>query len=85
MTLSTPLQMMGAPGSPYTRKMRAILRYRRIPYHFIQQNSPEAAKMPKARVPLLPTFYLPDEAGEIKPVTDSTPLIRRFEIGRAHV
>ena len=79
MTLSTPLQMMGAPGSPYTRKMRAILRYRRIPYHFIQQNSPEAAKMPRARVPLLPTFYLPDETGEIVPVTDSTPLIRRFE------
>ena len=79
MTLPTPLQMMGAPGSPYTRKMRSILRYRRIPYLFIQQNSPEAAKFPKAKVPLLPTFYLPDEAGEIVPVTDSTPLIRRFE------
>jgi glutathione S-transferase len=79
MTLPTPLQMMGAPGSPYTRKMRSLLRYRRIPYLFFQQNSPEAAKLPKARVPLLPTFYLPDEAGETVPVTDSTPLIRRFE------
>jgi glutathione S-transferase len=71
--------MMGAPGSPYTRKMRSLLRYRRIPYLFIQQNSREAAKLPGARVPLLPTFYLPDEKGEVAPVTDSTPLIRRFE------
>ena len=28
MALSTPLQMMGAPGSPYTRKMLSVLRYR---------------------------------------------------------
>jgi glutathione S-transferase len=79
MTLPLPLQMMGAPGSPYTRKMRSVLRYRRIPYLFIQQNSPEAAKLPTPKVPLLPTFYLPDGAGGIAPVTDSTPLIRRFE------
>jgi glutathione S-transferase len=71
--------MMGSPGSPYTRKMRAVLRYRRIPYLFIQQNSPQAEKLPRAKVPLLPTFYLPDEAGEIVATTDSTPLIRRFE------
>ena len=79
MTLSTPLEMLGAPGSPYTRKMRALLRYRRIPYRFIQQNSPEAAERPKAKVPLLPTFFLPNESGEVVAVTDSTPLIRRFE------
>ena len=78
MALPTPLQMMGAPGSPYTRKMRALLRFRRIPYHFILQHSAEAERLPKARVPLLPTFYLPD-GDEIRPVTDSTPLIRRFE------
>jgi glutathione S-transferase len=59
--------------------MRAVLRYRRIPYVFVLQNSAEAAELPKARVPLLPTFYLPDETGEIVATTDSTPLIRRFE------
>ncbi len=74
-----PLEMMGAPGSPYTRKMRSVLRYRRIPHVFIQQNSREAAKLPVARVPLLPTFYLSDEESRIVPTTDSTPLIRRFE------
>lgn len=78
-SLSTPLTMMGAPGSPYTRKIRALLRYRQIRYVMIQQNSPEAAKQPAAKIPLLPTFYLPNEAGDIVPTTDSTPLIRRFE------
>jgi glutathione S-transferase len=76
--LPTPLQMMGAPGSPYSRKMRSLLRYRRIPYLFILQNSDEAAKLPQAKVPLLPTFVLPGADGVV-PVTDSTPLIRRFE------
>jgi glutathione S-transferase len=79
MTIPAPLRIMGAPGSPYTRKMRALLRYRRIPYVFVLQNSAEAAELPKAKVPLLPTFYLPDETGEIVATTDSTPLIRRFE------
>ena len=79
MSLPTPLTMKGAPGSPYTRKMRAVLRYRRIPYRFLQQGSPEVAELPRPKVGLLPTFYLPDEAGELQAVTDSTPLIRRFE------
>ena len=78
-TLSTPLVMMGAPGSPYTRKMRAVLRYRRIPYRMILNFSEEQAARPRPKVPLLPTFYLPDESGEEVAVTDSTPLIRRFE------
>ena len=79
MTLSTPLELMGAPGSPYTRKMRAVLRYRRIQHVVYQQNSAEVADLPLAKPPLLPTFYLPNEAGEIAAVTDSTPLIRLFE------
>ena len=79
MALPAPLEMMGAPGSPYTRKMRAVLRYRGIPFVFFQQNSPEALKRPTPRVPLLPTFYLPGEGGDVVPTTDSTPLIRRFE------
>lgn len=71
--------MMGNPSSPYTRKMRAVLRYRRIPFELVLQFSREAEELPAAKVPLLPTFYLPDESGEIVAATDSTPLIRRFE------
>ena len=71
--------MLGAPGSPYSRKMRSLLRFRRIPYVFILQNSRESQALPVPKVPLLPTFLLPGDDGELAPVTDSTPLIRRFE------
>lgn len=73
MTLQTPLELSGAPGSPYTRKMLAVLRYRRIPYRLYHRGR-EPAGYPTARVPLLPTFYIGGQA-----VTDSTPLIRRFD------
>lgn len=78
-TLETPLRMLGAPGSPYTRKMRSLLRFRRIDYRMIIAGSKEAAGLPSPKVPLMPTFFLPDASGETLPVTDSTPLIRRFE------
>ncbi len=74
-----PLTFMGAPGSPYTRKMRAVLRYRRIPYRFLISGADGREDLPVAKVRLLPTFYLPNAEGEIEAVVDSTPLIRRFE------
>ena len=74
-----PIALMGAPGSPYTRKMLAVLRYRRIPYRFLSRAQAAAEGMPSPRVGLLPTFYLPGPDGALQAVTDSTPLIRRFE------
>jgi len=78
MTLPVPLTLMGAPGSPYTRKMLAVLRYRRIPYRFRVGRHP-ASEMPQPKVLLLPTFYLEVSDGTLEAVVDSTPLIRRFE------
>lgn len=72
------LTLCGVPGSPYTRKMLAVLRYRHIPYRLIL-GSQGAPGLPMAKVPMLPTFYLPGPTGEAEAVTDSTPLIRRFE------
>ena len=77
--MTDPVALSGAPGSPYTRKMLAVLRYRRIPYRFLISSNPAIASLPQARVPLLPTFYLPGPDGALEAVTDSTPLIRRFE------
>ncbi len=79
MMLPTPLVLKGAPGSPYTRKMVALLRYRRIPYRSLVSGSALLAGLPVPKVELLPTFYLPDGEGRLAAVTDSTPLIRRFE------
>ena len=76
---ATPLPLLGAPGSPYTRKMLAVLRYRRIPYRLMIPGTPQLEGLPSPKVSLLPTFYLPGDDGEIEAVTDSTPLIRRFE------
>jgi glutathione S-transferase len=78
MPIPTPLSFRGAPGSPYTRKMLALLRYRRIPYRFIIGRH-DGGELPQPKVALLPTFYLPDAAGQLEAIVDSTPLIRRFD------
>jgi glutathione S-transferase len=72
------ITLSGVPGSPYTRKMLGVLRYRRIPYRLILA-SHGAAGLPQPKVSLLPTFYFPDESGKVQAVTDSTPIIRRLE------
>lgn len=72
------LALTGAPGSPYTRKMLAVLRYRRIPYKLIL-GAYGRTDLPRPKVQLLPTFYLRGADGTLEAVTDSTPLIRRFE------
>jgi glutathione S-transferase len=77
--MTNPIALSGAPGSPYTRKMLAVLRYRRIPYRYLPTVGAAVEELPRAKVPLLPTFYLPDASGALQAVTDSTPLIRRFE------
>jgi glutathione S-transferase len=76
-----PLLLKGAPGSPYTRKMLAYMRYRHIAYRLMigDQGDQEGRVLPQPKVSLLPTFYLPNSAGELEAVVDSTPLIRRFE------
>lgn len=82
MSLPEPLLLKGSPASPYTRKMLAVLRYRRIPYAFVLNASARANALPKPKVELLPTFYFPDGQGGLTPATDSTPLIRRLDTER---
>jgi glutathione S-transferase len=79
MTQPLPILLSGAPGSPYTRKMLALLRYRQLTYRFMIQGSAAQARMPAPRVSLLPTFYVPGADGALEAITDSTPIIRRLE------
>ena len=81
----SPLAIVGAPGSPYSRKLRAVLRYRRIPHVWVQRGSRESRALPRPRVELLPQLVFP---GAKEALTDSSPLIRRLEglqAGRAVV
>ena len=76
MTNEDLLPMRGSPGSPYTRKMLAVLRYRRIPYRYIQGDRED---LPKPKVSLIPVFYFRGDNGELTAEVDSTPIIRRLE------
>ena len=78
---------MGAPSSPYTRKMLAVMRFRNIPYRFERQSrlisgelNQHYPKRPQPKVQLLPTFYFDNDTGEEEAVTDSSPIIRRLEM-----
>ncbi len=69
------LKVIGAPGSPYSRKMRAVLRFRRIPYCWITRGGPDDPGGWDVPVALIPIVAFPD--GET--LIDSTPVIRRLE------
>ncbi|MEM8492192.1 MAG: glutathione S-transferase N-terminal domain-containing protein [Pseudomonadota bacterium] len=87
---STSLQLIGAPASPYTRKMLALLRFRRIPYEVRWGDPATVLTSMGLEVPkpvLLPTFLFSQEDNK-KPFTgnggaiavcDSTPVIRSLE------
>lgn len=77
-----PIRLFGAPGSPYTRKMLAVLRYWRQPYELLIGARDSFPGLPQPKVALIPVFYLPDARGEIEAVVDSTPLIRRLQAQR---
>jgi glutathione S-transferase len=76
---SEAITIVGAEGSPYSRKLRAVLRYRRIPHHWVTRGSPESQGLPRAKVELLPQLLLPEADGRIEAHVDSTPLIRELE------
>ncbi len=77
------IELVGAPASPYTRKMLALMRYRHIPYRVhwqrVRSGGSTQSALPQPKVPLLPTFYFPNEAGALEAMTDSTPIIRKLE------
>ena len=76
--MTEPLQLVGAIGSPYSRKMRAVLRFRRIPFHWIGHGSPEHRKLPPPPLPLMPVLHFPTAKG-FEATSDSTFQIRRLE------
>ncbi|MAE96377.1 MAG: glutathione S-transferase [Deltaproteobacteria bacterium] len=77
---TTPLRILGAPGSPYSRKLRAVLRYRRIPHTWKTVRGPGDPDIPKVPVHLMPILVFPgEEGGEDRAAIDTSPLIRELE------
>ena len=74
-----PLVLSGAYGSPYTLKMRGVLRYRHIPFRWVLRDS-KWDDLPKAPVPIIPVIVYPNPDGSYGEATvDSSPQIMRLE------
>ena len=74
-----PLQLGGGYGSPYSLKMRAVLRYRRIPFTWVLRGSKDD-HLPPVPVQLIPVIAFPDEHGDYtEAMIDSSPQIERLE------
>lgn len=72
-------KLVGSHYSPYSRKMRAYLRYKRIPYEWLQlRHDKTSSVLNQPKVPIIPVMYFPEEKYSIGHV-DSTPLIRLLE------
>lgn len=81
MANANPVRLVGSAGSPYTQKMVALLRYRRVPYAIIRALPAEycdAHGIEKPRPIFEPTFLF-EVGGEVRAVCDSTPIIRQLE------
>lgn len=80
MDLVDDLILIGSGSSPYTRKLRAALRYRRLPYRFVVIGSKEAEALPKRPLPLVPYLVLPGGADQpATAMSDTTPIFNHLE------
>jgi len=74
-----PVRIAGAMGSPYSMKMRAVLRYRRIPFEWVLRSS-KWDDLPPAPVALIPAISFPQPDGTYPDaMIDSSPQIMRLE------
>jgi len=73
-------RIVAGPGSPYSHKVRAVMRYRRIPHDWVivrggWDGTGQTDKLAHLRKNQLPIVLFPDGV----PWTDSTPMIHELE------
>ncbi|MEM8706844.1 MAG: glutathione S-transferase C-terminal domain-containing protein [Actinomycetota bacterium] len=74
-----PIVLAGQYGSPYSLKMRGVLRYRHIPFRWVLRDS-KWDDLPEPPVRLIPMIVYPNDDGSHGEVTiDSSPQIMRLE------
>ena len=79
MSTNHPVTIGGAFSSPYSLKMRAVLRYRHIPFRWVLRNS-RVGRPPAGPVPVIPLLVFPDDDGGYgEAMSDSSPQIMRLE------
>lgn len=74
--MSEPYRLMGQNGSPYSMKMRAIMRYRRIPHVWDQRSPRMVDDVADVKPKLMPMVRFPSD-GNWR--VDSTPIAMELE------
>jgi glutathione S-transferase len=73
--MTADYKIIGAEESPYSVKVRAYLRYKKLPYQWLSRGEAPDLYQAHARLPLIPLVVTPDEVG----LQDSTPIITSIE------
>lgn len=68
-------KLIGAEESPYSVKVRAYLRYKRLPHEWLSRAQSGELFQQHAKLPLIPLLITPENVG----LQDSTPLIEALE------
>ena len=71
-----PYRLVGSNGSPYSVKLRAILRYRRLPFVWELRTERNRAELARLRPPLIPILQYPED-GSFH--VDTTPVAEDLE------
>ena len=70
-----PYEVHGALGSPYSMKIRAAMRYRRLPHIWVHGAATQGGALAHVRAPVIPVVRFPDDSWH----NDSTPLLYLLE------
>ena len=71
-----PYRLVGSNGSPYSVKLRAILRYRRLPFTWELRTERNQGELAGVRPPIIPVLRYPEDASWH---VDTTPIALDLE------